>query len=230
MSLWDLIHFSKSHVRCHLWGLAVKHIQTFCSVPSTTTSVNPSDHQLHLSHKPHVGLRKDVQSVQSSDRRPDSTPSHGCNAVITTNFLWNQTLNPSLKQWRSSPCIQQLLNITFIYKHVGQSEWILTTNRVSPVPPAFPTNIPELAWKVRGWGLLLKATRWYSSQSMYRRTWSKKKKTASSSHSRSWGVRKTLIHWNIVIFSFMICSNVSNIVAPVSRYLSCGQNRVNTHP
>lgn len=43
---------------------------------------------------------------------------------------------------------------------------VLTTNLVRPVPPAFPTKIPELASNVRGWALLLKATLWYSSQSM----------------------------------------------------------------
>lgn len=42
----------------------------------------------------------------------------------------------------------------------------LTTNRGRPVPPAFPTKIPELASNVSGWELLVKATLWYSSQSM----------------------------------------------------------------
>lgn len=42
----------------------------------------------------------------------------------------------------------------------------LTTNGARPVPPAFPTKTPERASKARGRGLLLRATRWYSSQSM----------------------------------------------------------------
>lgn len=42
----------------------------------------------------------------------------------------------------------------------------LTTNLGRPVPPAFPTKIPELASKVRGRAVLVKATRRYSSQSM----------------------------------------------------------------
>lgn len=44
------------------------------------------------------------------------------------------------------------------------------TNLGRPEPPAFPTKTPELVLKVRGLRLLLKATRWCSSQSMYKRT------------------------------------------------------------